>query len=88
MGALKMNWKRSGRQRSFLNGGTYCPGNCPKRLNTTTKNLGKDSRYPGRDSNPESPKFNSSILPLCFVLQRVYPVLSNGELNTFPMLRC
>jgi hypothetical protein len=42
----------------------YYPDICLEELKKTTKTLNQDSRYPGRDSNREPPKYKSKQLSL------------------------
>jgi hypothetical protein len=56
-----MNWKGSGRKRSWPNLRNY-PRICPEGLRITTKNLSQDSRSLGRDLNLGPPEYETGLL--------------------------
>jgi hypothetical protein len=45
--------------RGLIHGTTL---GCLEGLRKTTKNLGKDSRFPGRDVNPAPPEYEAGVL--------------------------
>jgi hypothetical protein len=56
-----MNWKGYGRKRSWTNL-RYYPGICLEGMWKTTKNLGQESLYPGRDLNPLPPEYGAGVV--------------------------
>jgi hypothetical protein len=67
---LIMNWKEYGRNRPWANRGTSA-GLCLEGLiNRTTKTLGQDTWYVGRDSNLLSPEYTRRMLALPSPLER------------------
>jgi hypothetical protein len=56
---VRMNWKISGRKRSWYNRGINIPA-----FSWRTKNISKVGRCPGRDSNGAPIKYKSRELPL------------------------